>query len=227
MNSKGLIRANWSVPENIHAVVTTKQSAPIQNLTEIQDKHVQSLQQVHGVEVFKLEKIVEGLIPKADAIYTQICNVVCEIHTADCLPVFFSDQDGQEIALAHAGWRGLAAGVLENTLECFEAEPDQIVAWFGPAIGPCHFEIGEEVRDLFLQKSDASSLTSVASAFLAGEKPGKWMADLYKLAQIRLNAAGVSKISGGDLCTYCDTDRFYSYRRDKNTGRLSSLIWLN
>lgn len=223
-----MIKADWSVPENIHAFVSTRQSDAIHSTnSEAQKKHVQSLQQVHGSKVYKLETIVENLTPEADAIYTQVPNVVCEIHTADCLPVFLCDQQGQEIALAHAGWRGLAAGVLENTLECFEAERDQIVVWFGPAIGPCHFEVGEEVRDLFLQESNSDTKNLISSAFIIGAKPGKWMADLYQLAQIRLHAAGVLRVNGGGLCTYCDTERFYSYRRDKETGRLSSLIWVN
>ncbi|PCJ42502.1 MAG: hypothetical protein COA71_03035 [SAR86 cluster bacterium] len=224
MNNKGLIKADWSVPANIGAVVATNQRAANELL---QQKNVQWVQQVHGKNVYKLDSVVENLKPKADAIYTQVPNMVCGIHTADCLPVFFSDQKGCEIAVAHAGWRGLAAGVLENTLECFKAQGDQITVWFGPAIGPCHFEVGEEVRDLYLQQASSSTKASTASAFIPGIKSGKWMADLYKLAQIRLNHAGVFNISSSGLCTYCDSQNFYSYRRDKETGRLSSLIWLN
>ncbi len=224
MNNKGLIKADWSVLAKVNAVVATKQSDAN---AVLQQKNVQWLQQVHGTKVFKLESVVENIRPEADAIYTQVPNIVCGIHTADCLPVFFSDQYGSEIALAHAGWRGLASGVLENTLDNFKAELDQIVVWFGPAIGPCHFEVGEEVRDLYLQQANSSSKISTASAFIPGVQPGKWMADLYKLAKIRLYEAGVFNISGGGLCTYCDHQNFYSYRRDKDAGRLSSLIWLN
>jgi polyphenol oxidase len=224
MNNKGLIKADWSVPAKVSAFVSTKQNDVDAFL---QQKPVQWLQQVHGTKVFHLTSTVENLNPEADAIYTQVPNAVCGIHTADCLPVFFSDLEGNEIALAHAGWRGLAAGVLENTLDKFEAKREQILIWFGPAIGPCHFEVGDEVRDLFLNESDSIFKNSVVSAFKPGKKSGKWMADLYKLAKTRLHAAGVLNISGGGLCTYCDPANFYSYRRDKDTGRLSSLIWIN
>ncbi len=224
MNNKGLIKADWSVPAKVNAFVSTKYNDVDAFL---QQKSVQWVQQVHGTKVFHLKSGVENTKPEADAVYTQSSNVVCGIHTADCLPVFFSDLKGNEIALAHAGWRGLAAGVLENTLDKFKAKREQIVIWFGPAIGPCHFEVGEEVRDLFLEESDPNFKNAVISAFMPGKKSGKWMADLYKLAQSRLHAAGVSNISGGGLCTYCDSANFYSYRRDKDAGRLSSLIWIN
>ena len=224
MNNKDLIKANWSVPANVHAYVATKQN----NASDVlQQKAVQWVKQVHGTKVLHLSSDIVNAKPEADAIYTQRPNVVCGIQTADCLPVFFSNRQGSEIALAHAGWRGLAAGVLENTLEKFIAEREEIVVWFGPAIGQCHFEVGEEVRALFLEKTDPDFTSQVVSAFKPGKVPGKWMADLYMLAQARLNAAGVFNISGGGLCTYCDTAGFYSYRRDKDTGRLSSLIWIN
>lgn len=224
MNIKGLISADWSAPVNVEAVVATKQS-DVKHM--IRQKKVQLLQQMHGNKVYKLDSMVENLKPKADAIYTQVPNIVCGIYTADCLPVFFSDKNGCEIALAHAGWRGLVAGVLENSLACFKAERDQIIVWFGPAIGSCHFEVGEEVRDLYLQQASSSTKISTASAFIPSVKPNKWMANLYELAKIRLNDSGVSKISGGDLCTFCDIKNFYSYRRDKEAARLFSLIWLN
>lgn len=221
---KEFIRPDWPAPENVQAFTSTKQSDVN---SKLEAKPKQSLQQVHGIKVFKLETVNQNITPEADAIYTQEKNTVCEIHTADCLPVFFCDQQGQEIALAHAGWRGLAAGVLENTLELFQSDREKIYAWLGPAIGACHFEVGEEVREQFLQQSSAGSMPATDAAFLAGQQANKWMADLNKLARIRLNDAGVSKISACDLCTYCDAERFYSYRRDKATGRLSSLIWLS
>ncbi len=224
MSNKGLIKAGWPAPANVNAFVSTKH-AELENV--LQHKEVQYQQQVHGTDVFHLSGGVESINPAADAIYTETTDLVCGIHTADCLPVFFTDQQGTEIALAHAGWRGLAAGVLENTVEKFKSDRKQIIVWFGPAIGPCHFEVGEEVRDLFIEKSDTSIQHSVLSAFVSGQKPGKWMADLYKLAQARLSAAGVTNISGGGLCTYCDPANFYSYRRNKDSGRITSLIWLN
>lgn len=223
MKVNAVIKASWSVPINVTACVVTRR-AEIGDV--LQQKQVQWLQQVHGKDVFKLKAGVKNSEPKADAIYTKIPGIVCGIHTADCLPVFFADQKGNEIALAHAGWRGLSMGVLENTLACFEAKRESISVWFGPAIGPCHFEVGEEVREIYLQQASQATKKITEAAFVPGAKDGKWMADLYKLAQIRLNDAGVIEVSGGGLCTYCDPENFYSYRRDKETGRLSSLIWL-
>ncbi|MGA1741610.1 MAG: peptidoglycan editing factor PgeF [Pseudohongiellaceae bacterium] len=223
MKVNAVIKANWSAPTNVTACVVTRR-ADVDDV--LQQKQVQWLQQVHGKDVLKLEAGVNISEPKADAIYTQVPGIVCGIHTADCLPVFFSDQKGREIALAHAGWRGLAMGVLENTLACFKAKHESISVWFGPAIGPCHFEVGEEVRDIYLQQASQATKKITSAAFVPGAKNSKWMADLYKLAQIRLNDAGLFDISGGGLCTFCDPENFYSYRRDKETGRLSSLIWL-
>ncbi len=163
MNNKGLIKADWPAPVNVNAFVCAKHNDAEAIL---QHKAVQYLKQVHGTEVFQLRAGSTGTKPEADALYTQIPDVACGIHTADCLPVFFADMQGTEIALAHAGWRGLAAGVIENTLEKFRANRDQIIVWFGPAIGPCHFEVGEEVRELFIEKSIPNFKHSVISAFV-------------------------------------------------------------
>jgi len=140
--------------------------------------------------------------------------------TADCLPVLFCNTAGTRVAAAHAGWRGLLAGVLENTVGAFDDRPEEVLAWLGPAIGPAAFEVGDEVRAAFL----AASATS--ERHFQPHGAGHWLADLYGLARDRLATAGVVRVSGGGLCTYSDPERFFSYRRDGITGRMASLIWL-
>ncbi len=220
-----LLKADWPAPSNIHTRVESKGSVS----EEPPGLPVQQLEQVHGTAVLKLESVsTANEQPEADAIYTQVENVVCSIRTADCLPVLFCSQDGLELAIAHAGWRGLAAGILENTLECFDAQRSNILAWFGPAIAACHFEVGEDVYRAFMQAVPATQKAATAGAFAVGAKAGKWQADLYQLARLRLQAAGLSagNISGGGLCTYCDEENFYSYRRDgEAAGRILSQIW--
>ncbi len=178
------------------------------------------LEQVHGTDVVRLTNTTphsSTLI--ADAAYTNQPGVVCAAMTADCLPVLFSSCAGDEVAAAHAGWRGLCAGVLEKTVAEFSAKPSDIIAWLGPAIGPQQFEVGGEVRDAFI------SLDSQADA--AFQPSGnKFLADIYHLARLRLKSCGVIHIYGGEYCTVTDSTKFYSYRRDVNTGRLASLIWL-
>lgn len=178
------------------------------------------LEQVHGTDVVSLTSqtpVTPTLI--ADAAYTCEPGVVCAVMTADCLPVLFCGKAGDEVAAAHAGWRGLCAGMLENTVASFSAAPGDIMAWLGPAIGPSCFEVGGEVREAFMAVDPAS-----AAAFTpAGEK---FMADIYQLARLRLQAVGITAIYGGEYCTVTDSDKFYSYRRDGITGRLASLIWL-
>ncbi|CAM3889587.1 purine nucleoside phosphorylase YfiH [Rahnella bruchi] len=178
------------------------------------------LEQVHGTDVVHLSSQTAAIPPLiADAAYTREPDVVCAAMTADCLPVLFCSKYGDEVAAAHAGWRGLRAGVLENTVACFDAAPADIMAWMGPAIGPAHFEVGVEVREAFMA---VNSNASVAFA-PAGTK---FMADIYQLARLRLQAAGITAIYGGEYCTVTDSNKFYSYRRDGVTGRLASLIWL-
>lgn len=178
------------------------------------------LEQVHGTDVIRLTTDtppVSSLI--ADAAYTRERGVVCAAMTADCLPVLFCSKNGDEVAAAHAGWRGLCAGILENTVACFEAIPGDIMAWMGPAIGPVHFEVGGEVRDAFMAENSNASVAFTPAGT-------KFMADIYLLARLRLQSAGLSAIYGGEYCTVTDSTQFYSYRRDGITGRLASLIWL-
>ena len=162
-------------------------------------------------------------LPRADAAVTTRRGVVLAVLTADCLPVLLSNRSGSVVGIAHAGWRALAAGVLERTLDALAARAADRdwIAWLGPAIGPASFEVGDEVREAFVAV-DASA----AEAFTAGRAAGKWQADLFLLARQRLAAAGVSSIHGGGECTVSDAVRFYSYRRDRVTGRMASLIWL-
>lgn len=178
------------------------------------------LNQIHGTTVANLDNEPEGL-PEADASITTTPNTVCAVLTADCLPVLFCDQAGTQVAAAHAGWRGLAAGVLEATVASFSAPPEQIIAWLAPAIGPQAFEVGDEVRQAFCDVDPAA-----AEAFVVS-KPNnkKWVADVYQLARQRLAAVGVSAVYGGGRCTYTEADSFYSFRRDGKTGRMVSLVW--
>lgn len=180
------------------------------------------LEQVHGTRVLSLPANTDNLA--ADAVVTRTPGQVCAVMTADCLPVLFCDQAGTVVAAAHAGWRGLASGVLEATLQAMAVSPATVLAWMGPAIGPAAFEVGGEVRDAFISHSPFA-----ADAFVAHGDPSdnKWLANIYHLARLRLAAAGVTHIYGGEYCTYNDAQRFFSYRRDRETGRMASLIWLD
>lgn len=177
------------------------------------------LSQIHSTQVVELP-LSENEIPQADAVYTQQRQQICAIMTADCLPVLFYSTKGGEVAAAHAGWRGLCNGILENTLACFQAAPQDIIAWLGPAIGPNAFEVGAEVRHQFMQH-----FPEAKKAFIA-KQDGKFLADIYLLARQRLQYAGIQQIYGGDYCTMNNQHLFFSYRRQKQTGRMVSLIWL-
>jgi purine-nucleoside/S-methyl-5'-thioadenosine phosphorylase / adenosine deaminase len=238
------ITPRWPVPKHVHAVCTTREgggsSAPF-NTFNLSDRvgdnpitvdnnraHLIEwlslparptwLRQVHGntvVDVGKLNGDVE-----ADAAMAKSSGAVCVVTTADCLPVLFCDREGSRVAAAHAGWRGLAAGVLEATVVALSRPADQLYAWLGPAIGPRNFEVGGEVRAVFVAMDPAN-----LSAFRPSQN-ARWLANIYQLAINALRAQGVSQIFGGGYCTYSDPKRFYSYRRDKRTGRMASLIWM-
>lgn len=177
------------------------------------------LQQVHGIAVADADR--QPLRPEADAVVARQVGSVCAVMTADCLPVLFCDRAGTVVAAAHAGWRGLEAGVLEATLAAMKVSPGEILAWLGPAIGPSCFEVGDEVRAAFV------AVNPLAAEAFQPHGPGKWLADIYRLARQRLLASGVVAISGGDACTVSDGQRFFSYRRDGVTGRMASLVWLD
>lgn len=183
------------------------------------------LSQVHGVEVIDADAATGvGSVPIADASVSATPGVVCAIQTADCLPVLFCDIAGNVVGAAHAGWRGLVNGVLENTVAAMRVKgADEILAWLGPAIGPERFEVGQEVRDAFVAHDAAASAAFTASP----AQPDKYFADIYALARQRLEGVGITQCHGGGLCTVSDLRRFYSYRRDHITGRMASLIWVN
>ncbi len=184
------------------------------------------LNQVHGTQAVQAESVRS--VPDADASCTREPNPVCAVLSADCLPVLFCAHDGSLVAAAHAGWRGLAAGVLEATLAAMRVSPSEVMVWMGAAIGPDAFEVGAEVRATFIQSHPdaARAFVLVAQTRSTPTSPDKWLANIYTLARIRLNSCGVTAVYGGGLCTYTDATRFYSYRRDGKTGRMASLIWL-
>lgn len=179
------------------------------------------LEQVHGQRVLEIKTRLSPGPEPADAATTTQPGMICAILTADCLPVLFCDHQGSQVAAAHAGWRGLVGGVLENTLAVFD-RPGAVMAWLGPAIGPGAFEVGPEVREAFLA-ADAGASVCFASS---DANAGRFMADLYGLARRRLQAVGVNAIYGGGHCTVQERDRFFSFRRDGQTGRQASCIWL-
>jgi YfiH family protein len=233
---------DWPAPPRVRAMVTTRHGGASRgafagfNLAEhVGDdaaavaanrqrlrRHVPAeplwLQQVHGVRCVDAAAAQPG--ETADACVAHAPHQVCVVMTADCLPVLLCDRAGTAVAAAHAGWRGLAAGVIEAAVRALACPPGQLLAWLGPAIGPLAFAVGDEVRAAFLAVDGAT-----AAAFVpCGD--GKWLCDLYQLARQRLAACGVTAVSGGGWCTVADAERFYSYRRDRATGRIATLIWL-
>lgn len=178
------------------------------------------LKQVHGTGVH-VAGAPSSSPPEADACISRTPGAACVVLTADCLPLLLCDEAGTVVGAAHAGWRGLCAGVIERTVEAMGAPGERLLAWLGPAIGPTAFEVGEDVREAFMRVDPAA-----AKAFTPGAAAGKWLVDIYLLARQRLARAGVTRVFGGGACTYSDNARFFSYRRDRATGRLASLIWI-
>ncbi|KTT17674.1 peptidoglycan editing factor PgeF [Pseudomonas putida] len=239
--TQSLLTPDWPAPASVRACVTTRQggvslppfdtfnlgdhvgddpAAVAQNRLRLSgefDIQPAWLKQVHGLAVVDADP---SRVVEADASWTDRPGIACTVMTADCLPVLFCDQAGTQVAAAHAGWRGLAGGVLEATLDRLDVPPAQVLVWLGPAIGPQAFEVGLEVRDAF-----TAVHPEAARAFVDGERPGKLMADIYALARIRLAARGVTAVYGGGLCTVSD-ERFFSYRRTPQGGRFASLVWL-
>ena len=182
------------------------------------------LNQVHGTHVAELTHASPlAPAPVADASVTSDTTVVCNVLVADCLPVFFCDRDGTRVGVAHAGWRGLAAGVLEQTLVEMKVPAHRLIAYLGPAIGPTAFEVGDDVRTAFMERDAGCGLAFAPK----NGSPGKHLANLYELARRRLRAAGLHDISGGALCTYTMPERFFSYRREKISGRMGAFIRLH
>jgi YfiH family protein len=178
------------------------------------------LDQVHGTTVAIVAGEARSKEPVADAAVTREADVVLAVRTADCLPVLLADRNGSVIGIAHAGWRGLAHGVVENTVAAMSIPSSEIVAWFGPAIGPKAFEVGDDVFVAFTENDGA------AAACFRAARPAKWHADLYALATRRLERAGVREVLGGGYCTYSNDAHFFSYRRSRETGRMAAFLWI-
>jgi YfiH family protein len=195
------------------------------------------LEQIHGAGIVRAEDVlaqaqVDGTPTRADASITDRPGTVCVVMVADCMPVLLCDEAGRAVGAAHAGWRGLAAGIVEQTAQRVAqlagVEARSLHAYLGPSIGPDAFEVGADVRDAFMDRVDGAQRDATARAFVGHpHNPGKYLADLPALARLRLQTLGVTRIVGGDLCTVTQRERFYSYRRDRETGRMAALIWLD
>ena len=223
------IEADWPAVPGVQAFFTTRalgdvKSARVrESLAGIVPSVPAWLKQVHGTAVAEADAIAPGVVPEADASFTLRREKVCAIMTADCLPVLLAACDGSAVGAAHAGWRGLCAGVIEQTVGYMRARmaaPDApLQAWLGPAIGPRAYEVGDEVREAFVARDPAA-----AKAFVP-TRPGHWLLDLYAIARQRLEACGVAGIHGGTHCTSTEASLFYSYRRDKAAERMAAFIW--
>lgn len=239
-----VIKAAWPAPSHIHAYTTTRVGGfsqghyaqlnlaahvgdDIHTVTQNRDLiktqlHLPQdpcwLTQVHGTQAVQADTTTGT--PDADASFTHQPNTVCAVLTADCLPLLLCNEAGTVVAAIHAGWKGLAAGIIEATVAQLGVHADSLLAWLGPAIGPLAFEVGEAVRTALL--ADCPTGTS---AFQIHEE-GKWLCNLYQLAHLRLSQLGIDKIYGGEYCTFTQRDLFYSYRRDNTTGRMATLIWM-
>jgi polyphenol oxidase len=235
---------DWPAPPHVRAVITTRRGgisrAPYESLNLAQHvgddpQHVMRnrqrlreacdlpsepfwLQQVHGCQVADSSSDQAGC--EADAVLSRQPGQVCAVLTADCLPLLITDREGREVCAVHAGWRGLAAGVVESAISRLSSPPQALLVWLGPAIGPDAFEVGAEVREAFVSQAAEDE-----QAF-RGNKQGRWQADIYRLARLRLQRLGVGFVGGGEYCTWSQSSHFYSYRREGVTGRMASLIWL-
>jgi len=246
MNDPSLLEFQWQLPAGVRAAFTTRGGgsstgewsslnlgAHVGDAPETVEENRRRirqllgmkaepgwLHQVHSTAVCDLDHVKHRRMPAtADAAITSHKDYACVVMVADCLPVLFASRDGQKIGAAHAGWRGLAAGVLEHTVLAMGVPHGELTAWLGPAISRDHFEVGDEVQEVFVSQ-DAGA----AAAFTPNAR-GKWQADLVMLARRRLNSLGVKEVSGGEWCTFADSTRFFSHRRDGKGGRMAALIW--
>jgi polyphenol oxidase len=245
-----VIRPQWDVPSNVHAAVTLRtggvSAAPFASLNvgmhvgdtpaavEENRRRIRTtlalpeepawLEQEHGNRVLDLDReslALDETARRADAAFTRTRGRICAIQVADCMPVLLASREGTAVAAAHAGWRGLAAGVLEATVKSLGCKASELRAWLGPAISQAHFEVGDEVREAFVS-ADAEA----ADCFVRNSA-GRWQCDLYGLARQRLAVLGVPCVQGGAFCTYAEPERFFSYRRDGRCGRMVALLWLS
>ena len=238
---------DWPAPRNVRTLQTTRvggtSSAPYDSLNlgdhvgdaPLAVAHNRMLlntllpsepvwmKQIHGTTVANADRA--DCLPQADACIARHRAAVCVVMTADCLPVLLCDTQGSVVGAAHAGWKGLASGVIEATVQAMDVAPQNLMAWLGPAISQDAFEVGDEVRAIFVD-ADVQAAAAFAPSPLMGEGE-KWYADIYALARLRLNALGITRIYGGEHCTYRERERFFSYRRDGATGRMGTFIWLD
>ena len=249
-NNHQHITPDWPAPANVRACVTTRRGgasrAPYasnnfglhvgddptiveQNRAALcrelgLTKAPQWLEQIHGVKVVTARS--DNLVRTADASYSNEIGQACLVMTADCLPILLCDKSGAEVAALHCGWRSLAKGICARALAKFSAQPQNIMAYLGPAISQPHFEVGVDVLEAFFKTArNPQHAENIASAFISAQRPLHFYADIYALARAELNALGVQDIYGGGMCTYAQAEDFYSYRRDGVTGRMASLIW--
>lgn len=255
-NKLQLLTADWPAPANVHAVSTTrlhgdsvgnyaglnlalhvgddaqtveKNRGYLSSSLNLPDEPLW-LNQVHQTGIVNVAEYprIENVLPDADASFSVKPDHVCVVMTADCLPLLVCNRKGNKVAAIHAGWRGLAAGVIESSITALHEPADQLLVWLGPAIGPQAFEVGEEVRTAFISKfaKAGSTATQVAQAFTQN-RAGHYLVDIYQLARLTLQTMGIESVYGGEYCTFNDAKHFYSYRRDGTTGRQASLIWFS
>lgn len=247
LSDNSFITPDWPAPANVKSLQTTriggKSVAPYDSLNlgghvgdepltvaanrQLLNQYVPSeplwLNQVHGLDIVSAHEA--SCLPSADGAYTDKKGAVCAVMTADCLPVLLCNTLGTEVAAIHAGWKGLLDGVIEAGVAKMQSPSSEIMAWFGPAIGPNAFELGNDVRDAFIQHHELAVEAFVKVTNYPGQD--KWLGNIYQLATQRLNRLGVNQIYGGGLCTHTDASRFFSFRRDGVTGRMATLIWLD
>ncbi|MGQ0544228.1 MAG: peptidoglycan editing factor PgeF [Betaproteobacteria bacterium] len=213
-----MLEPGWPVPPRVRALVTTRDMGDmaLEEGRRALRAHLPAeprwLRQVHGNQVSSDAEVLDT----ADATVTRARNTPQAVMIADCMPVFFADEDASVVGVAHAGWRGLAAGVLEATVDAMRVPAGRLITWLGPAIGPRAYEVGKDVH---------GALPAHQAAFVVN-RPGHWLLDLYSVARARLQARGVQRIRGGGFCTYSETERFFSYRRERAAGRMAAVIWL-
>ncbi len=256
LSASDLIFPNWPQPANVKAFFTTRAGGVSTN-TDLADfatlnlgrstgdvpeaidenrrrvaallpRALKWLSQVHGNRVVIADEVINLIDDvKADAIATSMPNIPCAVMVADCLPVLFCEDTGRHVAAAHAGWRGLASGVLENTVAAMQVPAASIMAWLGPAIGPSAFEVGNDVREAFVSRDPVARNCFIPRG---DDHPNKFMADIYALARLSLARAGVARVYGGEFCTVNDASRFFSYRREgkmgRRSGRMAGVVWV-